>query len=127
MILAALLAAAAPQPADLKIFTDWTVGCDNGRACHAVGLVPESWPENAGTMSVRRGGQLRVGNAAGATIATVSLGGATAAILYMDEQQRRLGTGTALARRGARPASVVPPPPPLPIVTAARTTSSPPL
>jgi hypothetical protein len=56
-----LLAAAAaavlpvPRPEELKVFTDWTVGCDNGRACQAVGLVPESWPEDAATMVVARG------------------------------------------------------------------------
>jgi invasion protein IalB len=39
-LLLAAAAAVAPQPAQLKGFQDWTVGCDNGRACHAVGLVP---------------------------------------------------------------------------------------
>src|SRR5688572_20195291 len=55
MILAALLAAAIPQPSALKTFQDWTVGCDNGRACQAVALAPEHWPDDALTMSVRRG------------------------------------------------------------------------
>src|SRR3954468_20586978 len=56
MILLALLAAAAvPRPADLKTFQDWTVGCDNGAACQAVALMPENWPDDALTMSVRRG------------------------------------------------------------------------
>src|SRR3712207_1900258 len=54
LFLAAALAA-PPQPAELKTFQDWTVGCDNGAACHAVALMPEEWPEDGLTMSVRRG------------------------------------------------------------------------
>lgn len=43
MLLLALAAAAAgPQPGELKTFADWTVGCDNGRACQAVALVPQA-------------------------------------------------------------------------------------
>jgi hypothetical protein len=57
ILLASLAAAAAPQPAELKTFQDWTVGCDNGRACQAVALMPEDWPEKAATMSLRRGPQ----------------------------------------------------------------------
>ena len=175
MILFALLAAATlPQPAELKTFHDWTVGCDNGRACHAVALIPESWPEDALTMSVRRGpaaadqpvlaielgadsnpaslsadgrplpvrlvgaegltgiaaadsaamigvlrsaGSLEIRSADGKPLGTVSLKGASAALLYMDEQQRRTGTATALVRPGTRsPGNVSPPP--LPVVTA---------
>jgi hypothetical protein len=175
MILALLLAAAAapPQPTELKTFQDWTVGCDNGRACHAVALVPEDWPDDALTMSVRRGpeagaqpvaafelgadgkasavsadgrrlaarlvgadgetrvapadtaavigalrsaARLQVLGADGRSLGTVSLKGASAALLYMDEQQRRTGTATALVRRGTgAPAALVPP---LPVVTA---------
>ena len=42
---------------------------------------------------------------------SVSLAGSGAAMLYMDERQRRLDTVTALVRRGSAPASAVPPPP----------------
>jgi len=52
------------------------------------------------------------------TIAEISLSGAAAAMLWIDEQQKRLGTVTALARRGDKPASSVPAPPPLPVVRA---------
>ena len=76
---------------------------------------------------LRSARQLQVRSAAGKTIATISLAGASAALLYMDEQQRRLGTTTALVRRGPNPASAVPPPPALPVVTAARATSLPPI
>ena len=54
IITALLIAAAVPHPAELKTFQDWTVGCDNGGACHAVALMPEDWPDDALTMSVRR-------------------------------------------------------------------------
>jgi len=173
IVLALLAAAATPQPAELKTFQDWTVGCDNGRACQAVALVPEDWPDDALTMSVRRGpeagaqsvvafgigadsnaasvsadgrtlgvrlvgaegetrvaladtaaaiealrsaGQLQLRGADGKSLGTVSLKGASAALLYMDEQQRRLGTPTAMVRRGTGAAAA--PPPPLPVVTA---------
>ena len=38
-MLFALLIAAAPSPGELRTFNDWTVGCDNGRACQAVALL----------------------------------------------------------------------------------------
>jgi hypothetical protein len=53
----------------------------------------------------------------GATVGRISLAGATASMLYMDEQQRRVGTVTALVRPGSRPAGAVPQPPALPVVT----------
>lgn len=171
LILAA--AAAAPQPAELRTFRDWTVGCDNGRACHAVALVPEHWPDDALTMSVRRGpgpvdapvlaielgadsnpawlsadgrrlavrlvvaegrtgiapadaetaiaalrsaDSVEVHSADGKPLGKVSLKGASAALLYMDEQQRRAGTPTALVRRGSSATAVDAPP--LPVVSA---------
>ena len=50
---------------------------------------------------------------------SVSLTGAAAAFLWIDERQGRLGTTTALIRKGNRPASSVPAAPALPRVTAA--------
>jgi hypothetical protein len=174
--IALLLAAAAPQPGELKTFSDWTVGCDNGRACHAVALVPEDWPDDALTMAVRRGAEagaepvitfevgddsrptgltadgrrlsarlvphegvakvnaadtaavlnalrrasrIEVTDATGKPLGTVSLKGASAAFLYMDDRQKRVGTATALVRTGSKPASTVPLPPALPVVRAA--------
>lgn len=49
----------------------------------------------------------------------VSLGGAAAAFLWIDERQGRLGTSTALIRRGDQPASGVPVAPAAPRVTLA--------
>ena len=58
MILAAVLAlaAAAPQPGELKTFRDWTVGCDNGRACQAVALLPEDGEDGA-VLAISRGAE----------------------------------------------------------------------
>ncbi|HRL24156.1 MAG TPA: DUF1176 domain-containing protein [Brevundimonas diminuta] len=53
----------------------------------------------------------------------VSLGGAAAAFLWIDERQGRLGTTTALIRRGDRPASSVPAAPAAPRVTVAAAVS----
>jgi hypothetical protein len=176
LLATAAAAAAAPQPSNLRIFGDWTVGCDNGRACHAAALMPETWPEDGLRMSVRRGAEagarpqiafdvgsetgvvavaaggkplpLRLSadgdgmmavaptdipevlaamrsapefelrKAGGKRVGSVSLKGVSAALLYMDEQQGRLGTVTALVRTGPKPASAVPPPPPLPRIAA---------
>jgi hypothetical protein len=172
-LLFAAVAAAVPQPAQLKTFQDWTVGCDNGSACHAVALMPEGFPDNGLTMSVRRGpaagdaprlalalgadsnaaalsadgkrlkvrlvgaeGETRVApadsaaviaalrtasrldleGADGKSLGTVSLKGASAALLYMDEKQGRAGTATALVRPGKRAWAAAPRP--LPVVRA---------
>ena len=64
---------------------------------------------NGSSVAVRRGDkQIRV-----------SLGGAAAAFLWIDERQGRLGTTTALIRRGDRPASSVPAAPAAPRVAVA--------
>ena len=75
--------------------------------------------ENALIEALRNGHQLAVRVPSTARHWSVSLAGASAAMLYMDERQRRLDTVTALVRRGPRPASAVPAPPPLPQVRMA--------
>ena len=50
----------------------------------------------------------------------ISLTGGAAAMLWMDDQQKRVGTVTALVSRGDKPATAVPPPPAPPVVTAAK-------
>jgi hypothetical protein len=77
--------------------------------------------------AIRSGRQVRILGANGAAIGTASLEGASAALLYMDDRQRRAGTVTALVRSGTRPATSVPPPPPLPVVRAVPLTRSPPI
>ena len=49
----------------------------------------------------------------------LSVTGASAAMRWMDEQQKRVGTVTAMVATGPAPASAVPAPPPLPVVTQA--------
>ena len=173
-------AVAAPAPSPLKTFTDWTVGCDNGRACQADGLVPESDSDGL-TMVVARDAaanarptlfinmaELKVAaftadgrklvirpisadaktsiraedaltfidaikpakrlgllNARGAEIGHVSLAGFSAALLYMDDQQKRVGTVTALIRKGAP--TVVPAPHALPVIVSPVASKLPPL
>jgi hypothetical protein len=171
-----LAAAAAIKPADLKTFTDWTVGCDNGRACHATSLMPEDGdfaeglflsiergaeanaqpvitllgePDTAARLrtvgkkpirlikggpgpdwrvdardtatllaAIRTDAEVAVEDARGKDLGNISLAGVRAALLFMDDAQKRVGTVTALSRPGPRPASAVPPPPPLPVVQA---------
>lgn len=159
LALAAPAAAQAPKPGPLKTFGDWTVGCDNGRACQAVALVPEADdrdhylllvidreaagpaaakltapldPKPAGrpvlivdsrivarlppaadttTIPLDRtlataladGGMVALGNGVTPPVASASLKGLAAALLYMDAQQLRLGTVGALRRAGPKP------------------------
>jgi len=53
-------------------------------------------------------------------VSKISLSGAVAAMLWIDEQQKRLDTTTALIRRGDRPESSVPPQPKPPVIVAAK-------
>lgn len=64
---------------------------------------------------------LRVGDKSFA----VSLAGAVAALLFIDEQQGRLGTTTALVRKGDKPATAVPAVPALPVGTSRATSGLP--
>lgn len=174
MISLALLAAAAastPTPGHLKTFSDWIVGCDNGRACQADALQPEGdfdaitmvvaraatagaapdisintdqtvvaalaadgrklsirtvaaagvvsvFPQDSRIFveAVRPAKRLGLLDAKGVEIGHVSLAGFSAALLYMDDQQKRVGTVTALIRKG--PATSVPVPPPLPVIVS---------
>lgn len=69
-------------------------------------------------MSAIANGRAMTLSAKGETV-SVSLTGAAAAFLWIDERQGRLGTTTALIRKGERPASSVPAAPALPRITAA--------
>ncbi len=73
------------------------------------------------------GGTLTVQDANGAVVTEIALDGLWEALVYMDERQGRLGTPTAVIRRGRRPAGSVPNPPSLPVVQAAPRTSDRPL
>lgn len=173
------LLAAGPQPGALRTFSDWTVGCDNGRQCQAVALLPEGGADGA-TLAIQRGAEAgavpviwvtlrsegaespeylevdgqrfglrldrateslrvsegvtaarRIGQAGriaaldrnGRVLARVSPKGSAAALLHIDAQQRRIGTTSALIRRGS--AIKVPLPPALPIVVTPRASAKP--
>jgi hypothetical protein len=57
--------------------------------------------------------------AGGTTQVEISLAGSAAILLWVDDQQGRVDTATALARPGAKPASAVPPPLPAPLIRGA--------
>ena len=65
-------------------------------------------------------------DARGAEIGHVSLAGLSAALLFMDDQQKRIGTVTALIRKGPNPASAVPAPPALPMIVSSPVPKAPP-
>src|SRR5438067_640173 len=54
LLLAAAAAGTAPHPSELRLFKDWTVGCDNVRACQAVALLHDQGADDGLTMSVAR-------------------------------------------------------------------------
>ena len=58
-------------------------------------------------------------------VTEISLAGFAAAALWIDEQQKRVGTVTALVGRGDKPASAVPPLPAAPVVRSAKLASGP--
>ena len=55
----------------------------------------------------------------GKRVGDISLAGVSAALLHMDDQQKRIGDPSAFIRPRNRPASTVPPPPPLPVIRSA--------
>lgn len=98
-----------PQPLDL--------GCGAAKA-PALAAATE-----AVVAAMRTADRLEIKDRGGRVVARYSLKGAAAALRFMDAQQRRAGTVTALVARGATPASAVPPAPPLPLVREARPNS----
>lgn len=67
--------------------------------------------------ALRRGKQLNIAVDGGSS-ASISLSGAMAALLFIDDVQGRVDSVGALARSGRRLASAIPEPPPLPLITA---------
>ena len=57
-------------------------------------------------------------------VSEISMSGAVAALLWIDEQQKRLGTVTALIRKGDKPASAMPPQPKPAVIVAAKPSSA---
>ncbi|WP_140866658.1 DUF1176 domain-containing protein [Sphingomonas oligophenolica] len=149
--------AVARHLGELTTFGDWTIGCDNARACQANALVPEtddrdgyllllierggapdaparlivpigktppthamltvdgkpfaplSGTGDTATLTLDRARAAALANGktvalttpTGTPIATVSLAGLAASLLYMDAQQQRVGTTSALRKPGA--------------------------
>jgi hypothetical protein len=55
-------------------------------------------------------------------VSKISLSGAVAALLWIDDQQKRVGTVTAMIKRGEKPASTIPAQPKAPVIVAAQPT-----
>ena len=130
-------AGAAAQPSVAIVFdagdtrpsAEWTLTLD-GHPIAGVGPVHAEGGDSgaratlsagaAGALiAALRNGQSLAFSAGGKPVDEISLGGSAAVLLWLDDQQGRVGTVTALARRGAKPASAVPPPGPPPLIRAA--------
>lgn len=70
-------------------------------------------------LGAARNGTLLTIRAGDTEMGQVSLAGMVAALRYADDQQKRVGTVTAMVAKGAAPASSVPAPPPAPVLHAA--------
>ncbi|MCM8730963.1 DUF1176 domain-containing protein [Hephaestia sp. GCM10023244] len=68
--------------------------------------------------ALANGKQLTVRDSHGAVLATLSLAGASASLRYIDAEQHRAGTVTAIVAKGNQPASAVPAAPALPVIVA---------
>jgi len=88
-------------------------GSDQGARARLTGAAAQA------LIAAMRNGQILEIRQAGKVLVGVSLAGSAAILLWVDDQQGRVGTVTALARPGSKPASVVPAPPPTPLVAAA--------
>jgi len=100
---------------DGRVFAALT-DADAGEDAAPVATVdPDGVPQLIGLMA--RGEAMSL-NAGSETVA-ISLSGVAASLLWIDERQGRLGTTTALIRKGDRPASAVPPAPALPRIAPA--------
>lgn len=69
---------------------------------------------------LRKSETLNLATADGKSKADISLHGAVAALLKMDEIQGRIGTITALIKAGDKPRTAVPDAPPLPVIVRAK-------
>lgn len=76
--------------------------------------------------AMRRGREALLVGDKGETFGRLSTSGATAALLFVDERQGRIGTVTAFVRPGPAGPEAVPAPPALPAVQAAPASTAPP-
>jgi hypothetical protein len=70
--------------------------------------------------------KVEIVDSTGKQIVPLSAQGAAAALLYMDDRQHRIGTVTAIVRKGDAPASSMPAPPAIPVVLTAVPSNRPP-
>lgn len=66
-----------------------------------------------------------VQDGAGKSLGRVSLAGSSAALRFIDAEQGRAGTVSAVVAKGAKPASTVPAAPPLPVIASIRAAGTP--
>ena len=111
----------------------WTVQVD-GRTVPGLAAVPVEAADDGQAVklspargaalieAIRDGRQLAVVSG-GKTVFSLPLTGSAAALLWVDDQQQRVGTVTALGRKGDKPAASIPPIPPPPVLHAARAAS----
>ncbi len=76
--------------------------------------------------AMRNGERLTLLDAAGKKLGEVSLAGLAAALRYVDDQQKRVGTVGALRASGAKPDAETPPPPAYPVIVTPAPSSKPP-
>lgn len=86
----------------------------------AYAKAPLSPSQGAALMTALGNGAVVTVKAAKGASAEVSLAGSSAALRWMDDQQKRAGTVTALIARGPKPANQVPAPPPPPQVVVGK-------
>jgi hypothetical protein len=89
------------------------VGSDGGARATLTGA-----PALALIDAMRNGKALEL-LAAGKSVAIISMTGSAATLLWVDDDQGRVGTVTALAGKGPKPASAVPPAAAIPLIAAA--------
>lgn len=88
-------------------------GSDNGARASLAG------PAAAALIGALRNGQALTLNQGGKDLVDVSLSGSAAILLWVDDQQGRVDTVTALVRKGPKPASAVPGPAAAPLIPVA--------
>lgn len=93
-----------------------TVAVAGGDDGQSVKLSPA---QGAALIDAMRNGQQMSVLAGGKSVFSLPLSGSAATLLWIDDQQQRVGTVTALGRRGDKPAASIPPVPAPPVLHAA--------
>ena len=101
---------------DGKALATVTAASEDGDGRAAAALTPA---QSAAVLAAAANGKALQVAAAGKPIGAISLAGSSAALRWMDDQQKRAGGVTALVAKGPAPASAVPAPPAPPLVQAA--------